>query len=60
MLTLALRESFSGEAELQEDLNEIHQKLHALEWQLTEALHQTALMSMTLVFASLCLYRYLI
>lgn len=49
----AHRESFSGEAELQE-------KLYALEWQLTRALHQVASMSMILVSASLCLYLYLI
>ena len=60
MLTLARRESFTVEAELQEELNEVQEKLRAIEQQLTRALHQTVSMCMILVFASWCLYVYLI
>ena len=49
-LTLARREGFAGDAELQEELNKIQQRLHVVEKQLARALHQTALMSMIPVF----------
>lgn len=51
-LTLVCREGFSGEAALQEELNDIQEKLTAVERQFTRALLQTALMSAILVLAS--------